>query len=233
MLPSSVSLLLLEVNLKIKAFLYKDKKERTIMTKEELATILNGKQYGTIPTRKEVSLAKENNLIIVYGASDDLCEFAGTIEDEFDCYDGGEIECEDLPSTIEAIWGEKDGEPSWSYKTDMPHAEFNIYDGDELYCIGMVIDLNEVEKTNMKQSCHMCFNARVDPDGELTDDNDFSSCAIGDFYDGYRAMLSAGYGKPVRIEFEGWNKDVERWVPLGHYYPKFCPNCGRSLMEYE
>lgn len=116
------------------------------MTKEELATILNGKQYGTIPTRKEVSLAKENNLIIVYGASDDLCEFAGAIDDEFDCYNGGEIECENLPSTIEAIWDEKDGEPLWSYKTDMPHAAFNLYDGNELYCVGMVIDLSEINK---------------------------------------------------------------------------------------
>lgn len=118
------------------------------MTKEELAAVLNGRQYREVPNLKDVQLAKENNLLIVYGASDDLCEFSGAIYDEFDCYDGGEIECEDLPSTIEAIWGEKDGEPSWSYKTDMPHAEFNIYDDNELYCVGMVIDLNEVNKSS-------------------------------------------------------------------------------------
>lgn len=78
----------------------------------------------------------------------------------------------------------------------------------------------------------MYFNARVDPDGELADNNDYSSMSIGDFFDGYRAMLSSGYGKPVRIEVEEWNKDVKRWVPLGRYYPKFCPNCGRPLTEY-
>lgn len=116
------------------------------MTKEELAAVLNGRQYREVPNLKDTQLAKENNLLIVYGASDDLCEFAGAIDDEFDCYDGGEIECENLPSTIEAIWGEEDGKPSWSYKTDMPHAEFDIYEDDELYCVGMAIDLNEVNK---------------------------------------------------------------------------------------
>lgn len=202
------------------------------MTKEELAAVLNGRQYREVPNLKDSQLAKENNLLIVYGTSDDLCEFAGAIDDEFDCYDGGEIESDDLPSTIEAIWGEKDGEPSWSYKTDMPHAEFKIYDDDELYCIGMVIDMNGIEKINPKPPCRMCFNARVGSNRELSDD-DFESLRIGDSYGGDIAIIPAGYGKPARIEFKKWDDDVLEWVLLARYYPKFCPNCGRPLTEYE
>lgn len=115
------------------------------MTKEELATILDGKQYAEVPTPKDVQLAKENNLLIVYGASDDLCEFAGAINDEFDLgYDGRIIDCDELPKLIEAVWNPLIDNCSWAYKTDMPHSEFRIYEDKDLYCVGIVIDLNEV-----------------------------------------------------------------------------------------
>lgn len=116
------------------------------MTKEELAAKLDGRQYQEVPDGNDTHYAKDNNLLIVYGASDDLCEFVGAINDEFDCFDGGEIKSDDLPSLIEAVWSDEEDKPSWSYKTDIPHAEFKIYDDDELYCIGMVIDLNEVTR---------------------------------------------------------------------------------------
>ena len=35
--------------------------------------------------------AKENGLVIVYGASDDLMEFDGAIYDEGGCFDGGRV----------------------------------------------------------------------------------------------------------------------------------------------
>ncbi len=40
----------------------------------------------------------------------------------------------------------KDRGCAWSYKTDMPYAEFNIFEDDELYCVGMVIELGAVLK---------------------------------------------------------------------------------------
>lgn len=127
------------------------------MTKEELAEMISGEQYDQQPTRNICQLAKENNLLIVYGASDDLCEFAGAINNEFDCFDGGEIESEDLPAVIEAVWSEEENEPSWSYKTELPHAEFKIYDDDTLYCIGIVIDLNEVKKNEHNSALPYVF----------------------------------------------------------------------------
>jgi hypothetical protein len=46
---------------------------------------------------------------------------------------------------IEAIWG-KDG-ISWQYKTDIPHATFKIMKDGDVYCIGIVFDIKELEAT--------------------------------------------------------------------------------------
>jgi hypothetical protein len=59
------------------------------MTKEELALLIN--ETKSEPTKEHEKLAKENGLVIVYGCSDDLCEFRGAIRDEGNCYDGGDI----------------------------------------------------------------------------------------------------------------------------------------------
>jgi Lar family restriction alleviation protein len=66
--------------------------------------------------------------------------------EEYGCYNGGVITDERLPKSITAVWCDKERGSDWSYKTEMPHAEFNIYEEDELYCIGLVIDLNSVLK---------------------------------------------------------------------------------------
>lgn len=114
------------------------------VTKEQLAERLNGRQYGREITREEEKLAKESGLVVVFGASDDLCEMRGAIDDEFGCYDGGEIECEEYPETLIAKWCPSD-ECSWGYETDLPHADFNIYEDDMLYCVGIVVDLKEYQ----------------------------------------------------------------------------------------
>jgi len=142
------------------------------ITKEELAHALNGMEYGEGQNMQNlVKAAKDNNLIIVSGASDDLCSFDGAWEDEADCYTGGEIWIsrggpKQIPDDdrrtlrrygvfdawmadakrIEAVWNKTspDGRhPSWHYRTDIPHATFDVMEDGELYCIGMVIDLDE------------------------------------------------------------------------------------------
>lgn len=138
------------------------------MTKEELATVLNGRQYRNEITPEIEKLAKENNLLIIFGASDDLCEFRGAISDEFGCYDGGTIECKDLPKPIEAVWDPPKFNCSWIYKTDMPHTEFKIYEDEELYCIGIVIDLNDVPVVDMQEQKH----------GKWIYDGSFERCSV-------------------------------------------------------
>jgi hypothetical protein len=57
-----------------------------IMTKEKLATILSGREYGDEITSDEEELAKASGLVVIFGASDDLIEFRGAIDREEDCY---------------------------------------------------------------------------------------------------------------------------------------------------
>lgn len=92
--------------------------------------------------------------------------------------------------------------------------------------------------------CNFCFNARVyEPSTEedlycnpLTDENDLSFHGVGDSQDtanGYRVMIASGAGKPLRIEFDWWFDKRKEWVNVSRYYPKYCPECGRRLDEYE
>jgi hypothetical protein len=142
-------------------------KQGAIMNKKQLAELLNNTQY---PLRIDDELrkqAKENGLVIVYGASDDLMEFEGAIRDEFGCYDGGtalvdekgllpcrediddDIELEEYFSRknnvqpIEALWCKEDGY-SWTYKTGIPHETFEVIDGDVKECRGIVFSLSDL-----------------------------------------------------------------------------------------
>jgi hypothetical protein len=53
------------------------------LTKEALAEKLTNRQRGKEITKEVEILAKENNLIFVFGASDDLIEICGAFNDEF------------------------------------------------------------------------------------------------------------------------------------------------------
>lgn len=133
------------------------------MTGREFARMLDGREYGYPQfTKEEIELAKDNGLVIVCGASDDLMEFEGIIRDEGACFDGGTVyfnqdgviyreddvdpeEC----SKITALWCEgedENGEPAtWSYETDIPHETFKIWEYGELYCIGIVFSIEDVK----------------------------------------------------------------------------------------
>lgn len=60
------------------------------MTKEQLAELLNGNEYRDEMTKEQEQAAEENNLLVLFGASDDLLEMRGAIYDEAGAYDGGE-----------------------------------------------------------------------------------------------------------------------------------------------
>src|SRR6184192_3824875 len=56
------------------------------MTKEELAAEINGREYTKEITDAEAKAAKASQLVAMFGASDDLCEFRGAIDDERGVY---------------------------------------------------------------------------------------------------------------------------------------------------
>ena len=138
------------------------------MTKEEMALRLNGRECGSETTKEDQELAAENDLVIVYGYSDDLMEMEGAVDDEFGCYEGGvcdfdrdgiipsdkdDVEEEDIEewvqrrknkNTITAVWcGEN--LPAWCFKTKIPHATFEIMDDGEVHCRGIVFNINDLK----------------------------------------------------------------------------------------
>ena len=104
----------------------------------EFATSLNGRTYGQELTPEEEHLAKELGIVIVFGYSDDNAEFRGALSDEIGCFNGGRIFERD-ETYIDAVWC--DGEYSWTFHTNIPHATFDIYDEDGKYCRGIVFAL--------------------------------------------------------------------------------------------
>ena len=102
---------------------------------------------------------------------------------------------------------------------------------------------NEQTSVEDKVYCKYCFNSHIykpsdeeymDPyRTELTDENDFSSICVGESCEHLRLMISSGYGEPVRIEIDEFLPKLKEWHTFGKYYPKYCPECGRRLDEYE
>lgn len=126
------------------------------MTKKELAEKLNGREYGD-SFSDVLEEAKASGLVIVTGASDDLMEFDGALRDEGGCNDGGPVYFDKdgvsqdgtkRANVIEAVWDDgtnADGVPAtWTYKTDIPHEEFNIWEDGELYCVGIVFSVEDL-----------------------------------------------------------------------------------------
>lgn len=141
------------------------------MTKEELAKLLDGKEYRDEVLGQLYEDAIKAGLVVVYGASDDLMEFEGVIDDEFGCYGGGECrvdadgvvpdremmeDVEDDEEAMEAwlkrkkaakqitaVWSAK-GQPPWTYKTKIPHATFTIMEDGEVQCRGLVFNIADL-----------------------------------------------------------------------------------------
>lgn len=142
------------------------------MTKETLAAQLNGREYLQEITPTEALEAKASKLLVIFGASDDLIELRGASDDEAGAWDGRELlirrdgemlpdlEREDITILekhsalarvqelraqavkITAKWDE--GGYSWLLETTFQHAAFDIMEGAEKYCRGLVIDLKEI-----------------------------------------------------------------------------------------
>lgn len=138
------------------------------MTAKEFAEMLSGREYGMEIAGDESRLAAESGLIALYGYSDDNVEIVGAYRDEVGAYNGATIfltktgvlqdpacdcaencncpyftQAKNDAKTVEAVWGK--GGASWTFKTDIPHEEFNIYEDGELFCVGIVLSVEDLE----------------------------------------------------------------------------------------
>lgn len=134
-----------------------------MITKEDAAEKLNNSEYGEEGSKELWAEMKVAGLVAVFGASDDLMEFRGAINDEVDAYDGTTVylngdglfkslcDNDDCPheraqkkgaTELEAFW-DIDGF-SWKYETDIPSIPFIVNEGGEPYCEGIVFALADV-----------------------------------------------------------------------------------------
>ena len=136
------------------------------LSKELLAGLLTGREYGKEMLKEEVMQAKAAGLIVIFGASDDLMEFRGFVDDERGAPTIALLDAKGLlpfrediqhdddalkdyfarapqVRAVDALWNKEDGY-SWTYRTEVPHATFEIVEDGEPYCRGIVIDVADL-----------------------------------------------------------------------------------------
>lgn len=147
-------------------------------------------QYENELSLMAAAIAEENGLVVVFGASDDLCEIRGAEDDEIDCFDGGEATI--AGAKVKINWC-KDGY-SWTYDTDIPHECFDVYEDGEKYCRGIVFSISDVrlpaaEEVVRCKDCkyakfYACKNdpcyTRVLCDLDFSDGDEFFYCSYGE-----------------------------------------------------
>lgn len=138
------------------------------MKLKDFAKMLNGREYAYPQfSEKEIMIAKENRIVIIYGVSDDLMDIDGAITDETDVWRGGTVHIQ-IPYyvagqmigggvvagnngqnnvlRVDAKWCEDktDGGNTipWSYYTSVPHEEFDILEDGEVYCRAIVFKID-------------------------------------------------------------------------------------------
>ena len=62
------------------------------------------------------------------------------------------------------------------------------------------------------------------------EDENFAYFVIGDTGKDSRLLMRSGGAMPLVILYEKFSQ--KRWHTLGVYTPKFCPECGRKLVDY-
>ena len=138
---------------------------------EVLAEKLNGREYGDETTPEMIAYAKEHGLVIVFGASDDLMEFRGAIDDEAGagevnidtqgilpewesvCDRGDKAEIKKWLKREEnaiSITANFNDDYTFTYDTTIPHKSFDIKSDGDNYCRGIVFALADATASDSR-----------------------------------------------------------------------------------
>ena len=140
---------------------------------------------GNELTHDEEELARENNLVVVFGYSDDCAEFRGAIDDEVDCYDGGRV-FEKNGFYIDAKWCI--GNTAWIYDTNIPHESFMVWDNDgTAYCLAIVFSMDSINRKqdNTSEISKTAIEYVVEFCSECENENEFRWDVDVDGYKAY------------------------------------------------
>jgi hypothetical protein len=130
------------------------------ITTEEMAQLLNGREYGNEITEDEGQLANENGLVIVLEC-DGKVSFKGGFSGEINCFDRvgpheGEIIAEvalivsananakEIQKSITANWNNRQCY-TCSLETDIPHVAFETLESEGKICRGIVFSLEDIK----------------------------------------------------------------------------------------
>ena len=140
------------------------------MSAKQIAEIFDLTEYGfgesfenSLAANRQVM--KDNGIVVVYGASDDLMEVDGFMREEFDgegrvFFKSGKIigfskegygykvinekDC-DAPS-ISGYFCHRDYNPDgWGYDVSFPHETFEILEDGEVFCCGVVFNISDIQ----------------------------------------------------------------------------------------
>ena len=129
------------------------------MTIQEVAEMMNGREYLNELTDEEADEMKRSGIVVVFGYSDDNVELRGAVDDEIAAFEGTEFyitsdgmfdkPCEyqcklyreylRKSKKITAIFDNK----GWHFETDIPHIEYDINEDGELFCKGIAFYLKD------------------------------------------------------------------------------------------
>jgi hypothetical protein len=97
---------------------------------------------------------KDAGIVLVYGCSDDLCEFEGAVYDETGASDGEIVYINEKGNVqfykklkgpckkIKILWCPNE-DMTWAYETDIPHETFYIMEDNEINCKAMLFYLRD------------------------------------------------------------------------------------------
>jgi len=136
------------------------------MTAKEFAEMITGREAEEELLSRNEQQAKQNGLVVVSIYFDDCVEFRGAIDGDVGCYNGSEIhltkkgilqlpECEEYDCPYFTAVKEKarlikvvchdEGDPRWTFETDIPHETFEVYEDGEVFCVGIVFSMNDLD----------------------------------------------------------------------------------------
>ena len=130
--------------------------------RRELAIALDGAKYGFKLTPREQELTESNGFIVITGESDDLIEIEGACSDEIGAYypktfyllpNGSPVNTDELDEEsaarichgLPSVRGEYSDGGVWRFSTELPHETFRVYDDESLFCVGLIISLDDIK----------------------------------------------------------------------------------------
>ena len=197
------------------------------MERQEVAEALCGREIGEEITPDIKEMIAGTDIVIIYGACDDIMVIEGAISADFSAYEGVTIfvndkglvenECDgDCPyfknvterdTAIEAVWGDASYDIPWTYKTGIPHSTFGIMEDGEVFCRGIVFSLADVKGVSAPEPWQV-LTRKIPTEAGLyytkVGRNDRARVADVILYEGLRGEDLLSEGWPVSTSTDFW-----------------------------